>query len=252
MDADSSPDGPAWLTYVQLGERLGVSAAAARARAIRGLWRRQLGNDGFARVLFTPEIAAEARTHAAQPVNDCSTAVRTAAESVPVQASDSLVNSLQAHIGTLKTQNETFAAEVERLRGELAGEKEQGREKLTAAEARADKAMAELATEKARAEQAVSELAGERAARHAEARLADMREADVAILRKDQAAQLAQRDEQLAAARAAADKATAELVTLAQRLAAVAESQKADAAKAVPEPPRRSRLARGWAWFLRN
>jgi hypothetical protein len=49
--------------------------------------------------------------------------------------------------------------------------------------------------------------------------------------------------EQLAAARAAADKATAELVALAQRLAEIAE---------VPEPPQRSRLGRAWGWFLRN
>ena len=48
--------------------------------------------------------------------------------------------------------------------------------------------------------------------------------------------------EQLAAARAAADKATAELVALAQRLAEIA----------VPEPSRRSRLGRAWGWFLRN
>ena len=45
------------------------------------------------------------------------------------------------------------------------------------------------------------------------------------------------------AARAAADKATAELVALAQRLAEIAQ---------VPEPPRRSRLGRAWGWFLRN
>jgi capsule polysaccharide export protein KpsE/RkpR len=52
--------------------------------------------------------------------------------------------------------------------------------------------------------------------------------------------------EQLAAARAAADKATAELVELARRLAAIAETQAAE-----PEPPRR-RLGRAWGWFLRN
>ena len=52
--------------------------------------------------------------------------------------------------------------------------------------------------------------------------------------------------EQLAVARAAADKATAELVALAQRLAAIAE------AEAASEPPPRSRLGRAWEWFLRN
>jgi hypothetical protein len=49
--------------------------------------------------------------------------------------------------------------------------------------------------------------------------------------------------EQLAAARAAADKATAELATLAQRLAEIAEAQTA-------EPPRRSRMGRAWAKYI--
>jgi hypothetical protein len=75
-----------------------------------------------------------------------------------------------------------------------------------------------IATLKADIERLTTELAGERAARQAD-------------------------QEQLAAARAAADKATAELVALAQRLAEIAE---------IPEPPRRSRLGRAWGWFLRN
>jgi hypothetical protein len=35
-----------WLTYEQAAERLYVSPAAVRARAMRGGWRRQPGNDG--------------------------------------------------------------------------------------------------------------------------------------------------------------------------------------------------------------
>jgi hypothetical protein len=55
------------------------------------------------------------------------------------------------------------------------------------------------------------------------------------------------------AARAAADKATAELVELARRLAAITETQtSAETAEAQPEPPRRSKLGRAWGWFLRN
>ena len=55
----------------------------------------------------------------------------------------------------------------------------------------------------------------------------------------------ADRDE-LAVARAAADRSTAELVELARRLAQIAESQ------AEPEPPRRSVGRRALGWFLRN
>jgi outer membrane murein-binding lipoprotein Lpp len=54
----------------------------------------------------------------------------------------------------------------------------------------------------------------------------------------------ADRDE-LAAARAAADRATAELVELARRLAAIGET------KAEPGPPRR-KLGQAWRWFMRN
>jgi hypothetical protein len=57
----------------------------------------------------------------------------------------------------------------------------------------------------------------------------------------------------LAAARAVADRATAELVELARRLAEIAEKQAfAETAGAEPEPPRRSKLGRAWRWFLRN
>jgi hypothetical protein len=44
--------------------------------------------------------------------------------------------------------------------------------------------------------------------------------------------------------------ATAELAALAQRLAAIAEAQAAEAAD-IPQA-RRSRLGRAWGWFLRN
>ena len=83
---------------------------------------------------------------------------------------------------------------------------------------------AELVTELERADRGITELADERTARQTD-------------------------QEQLAAARAAADKATAELVELARRLAAIAETQ--TSAEAEPEPPRR-KLGRAWGWFLRN
>jgi hypothetical protein len=50
---------------------------------------------------------------------------------------------------------------------------------------------------------------------------------------------------ELAHAQAIADRSTAELVELARRLAAIAET------KAEPKPPRR-RLGRAMRWFLRN
>ena len=74
---------------------------------------------------------------------------------------------------------------------------------------------AHIATLKTDLERLTTELASERAARQAD-------------------------QEQLAAARAAADRATAELVELVKRLAAIAKPQtSAGTAEAEPEPPQR-------------
>jgi len=87
---------------------------------------------------------------------------------------------------------------------------------------------AHIATLKTDSERLTAELAGEREARQAD-------------------------QEQLAAARAAADRATAELVELARWLAQIAETQtSAETAEAEPEPTRRGKLGRAWGWFLRN
>jgi hypothetical protein len=76
---------------------------------------------------------------------------------------------------------------------------------------------------------------------------------DIERLTAELAGERAAHQEQLAAARAAADRATAELVALARRLAAIAEKQtSAETAAAEPEPPRRSAAGRAWRWFLRN
>jgi phage-related minor tail protein len=44
-----------WLTYAEYAERTGRTPHAARLRAARKHWRRQLGNDGRARILVPPE-----------------------------------------------------------------------------------------------------------------------------------------------------------------------------------------------------
>jgi hypothetical protein len=101
-------------------------------------------------------------------------------------------------------------AQVEALRDELA------KAERSAADHRAD-----FERERDRGDRLMTELATERSARQADE---------------------AQHRDERAVARAAADKATAELVALAQRLAEIVEA----------EPPRRGRLGRAWGWFLRN
>ena len=48
MDADK--DDIRWLTYVELGQARGISTSSATRLAFRRKWRRQVGNDGTARV----------------------------------------------------------------------------------------------------------------------------------------------------------------------------------------------------------
>ena len=50
-----------WLTYQEAGDRLGVSAEAARAKAARKRWRRQIGNDGLARIMIPGNLPVTAR-----------------------------------------------------------------------------------------------------------------------------------------------------------------------------------------------
>ena len=90
---------------------------------------------------------------------------------------------------------------------------------VSALQAHIETLKAELAASEARVDKLSIELAGERTARQAD-------------------------QDQLAVARAAADKATAELVELARRLAAIAETQ----TSADPEPPRHWTI-RAWRWM---
>jgi hypothetical protein len=95
----------------------------------------------------------------------------------------------------------------------------------------------ELASEKERSDREVAELKGE--VELLKGQLVTERE------RGDRA------QGELVVARAAADRATAELVELARRLAAIAEAKPDKSVEAEPELPRR-RLGRAWGWFLRN
>jgi hypothetical protein len=98
------------MTYAEAGERMGVSSEAVRRRALRGHWARQPGNDGRTRVCVPeglPDLPAS-RSPAARPDGAA------------------LVRALEGHIETLKADNEQLKV------------------LLAAAEARADKAIAEF------------------------------------------------------------------------------------------------------------
>jgi hypothetical protein len=110
---------------------------------------------------------------------------------------------------------------------ELLAQIEALRDELAKAERSAAGHRADFERERDRGDRLVTELATERTARQADE---------------------AQHRDELAAARAAADRGTAELVELARRLAEIAEAQTAEES----DPPRRSAAGRAWRWFLRN
>src|SRR6516165_3215 len=93
-------EGDAWLTYAEAGQRLGVSAEAVRAKAIRRGWRRQNANDGRTRVL----LPVEASTGVERPVNVRSPYVRKSVDPALMHALESHIKTLQGEIETLKEQ----------------------------------------------------------------------------------------------------------------------------------------------------
>jgi hypothetical protein len=121
-----------WFTYSEAADKLGVSRQAVRQKAIRGHCARTCGNDGQARVQL-PELPYPVRTPSVlAPTN-------------PERVADSqLVDTLKAHIDTLKA--ELVLSNVP-LKGELA----HLRDELTQRDAL-------LVTERERADRAVEEL----------------------------------------------------------------------------------------------
>lgn len=126
------PQGPIWLTYVELADRLHVSPQAARQKALRGRWRRQMGNDGKARVLLDPQqlealiltskVNEQQHEHPPEHVS----------EQVPTRANhpahgqahgtgteQALVKLLEGQIDYLKTLLDTERSRADRLQGDL-------------------------------------------------------------------------------------------------------------------------------------
>jgi len=137
-----------WLTYSELGERLGVSPEAARQKVIRGRWRRQTGNDGRARVLLEEDVVALAKPRTPSvtvPSDDTRTDSRTTPEERPDETRT--VDALEAHIASLR---EMLA------RGDRALERE--REQVTEERRRADQERERYEAERQRTNELVTEI----------------------------------------------------------------------------------------------
>jgi hypothetical protein len=99
---------PEWLSYQEVANRLGVTPEAARSRAKRLGWRRQMGNDGRALVL----AALEPRPPGDRPVTGPSPGGRKAVD-------PALLIALEGHVATLKAELEHRDAEIDTLKAEL-------------------------------------------------------------------------------------------------------------------------------------
>jgi hypothetical protein len=115
-----------WLTYRELGVRLGVNVEAARRRALRARWTRQSGNDGRARILLPEDYEIDRRPDGAPDVRPDA--------SVTIDGPAALAHAFESHIRTLQGDNEAlkeqlaaeraaFAARETALEGNLAAER---------------------------------------------------------------------------------------------------------------------------------
>ena len=93
-----------WLTYSDLGERLGISSEAARQKAIRARWPRRLALDGRAQVQVDLE-AEGAASATRRRGEDAPSDARPEVITPPSNAS--MLDALERHIQTLKAVAET-------------------------------------------------------------------------------------------------------------------------------------------------
>ncbi len=132
--------GGGWLTYQEAGDQLGISSEAVRAKASRKRWRRQLGNDGLARIWLPAgdrPMNAQARELGDRLVTPRSPPGRKASDA-------QLIKALDSHVETLKAQLAAMAARAERLESDFAARDSQHAAELAVERQKADRARAEL------------------------------------------------------------------------------------------------------------
>jgi hypothetical protein len=160
---EMNDEGGAWLTYAEAGDRLGVSPDAVRTKAVRKRWRKQIGNDGRARV-WLPE---DERSPDDRPVIGRSSPERENERSPdhpPIIGRSSrghrpidpaLVIALESHIKTLQAENEALKQDVTTTHADLSAHVETLKAQLASAEGRAAAECARANEEAAKTAQAI-------------------------------------------------------------------------------------------------
>ena len=171
-----------WVTYAELAKLMDCPSGAARARAVRRRWRRQIGNDGLARVLvpdgedLSPKWTPTVRLNDSETTPQTDSPLSAPTTPPPRDRDDELMakfERLQAELVEMARKLGAAEADVTNAK-ELAEELRQDRDAWRAqiegargdierARIDAEKARSEAERERNEAEQARSELAAYRA-----------------------------------------------------------------------------------------
>jgi len=171
-----------WLTYNGLAELMQCPPGAARARAVRRRWRRQIGNDGLARVLVPDGEDLSPKWTPTVRLNDSETTPQTdplpSAPTTPPPCGHDAelmakLERLQAELVEMAKKLGAAEADVTNTKGlveELRQDRdawraqiEGARSEVERARIEAEKARSEAERERNEAEQAQNELAAYRA-----------------------------------------------------------------------------------------
>jgi hypothetical protein len=185
-----------WLTYAQAGERFGLTSDAMRMRAKRLGWRMQPGNDG--RTLILVPADAEVAPRRSPEVSPERAPDGSAEQTEQFRRMLGLVGAADARVERAERraeQAEQKAARAEQRTEQAGLRAERAEDERTAAQALADKALAQLADETSRANRLretldtthADMLAAERKGKEAEDRAKQSRAEAQAALRAAEA-----------------------------------------------------------------
>jgi outer membrane murein-binding lipoprotein Lpp len=151
-----------WVTYAELAELMGCPSGAARARAVRRRWRRQIGNDGLARVLVPDGEDLSPKWTPTVRLNDSETTAQTdsppsAPTTPPPRDHDAelmaKLERLQAELVEMARKLGAAEADVTSAKGlveELRQDRDAWRAQIERARSEAEQARSELAAYRAR------------------------------------------------------------------------------------------------------
>jgi chromosome segregation ATPase len=165
-----------WLTYREIGARLGLTVEAVRTRVRRAGWRTQPGNDGRTRVLVSDQVFVEPVRADQEGVNDRVNKTGDLTRLVTLlTAAEARVSRLEGQLEAERDRVNEARSEAARLRvevAELTARTDRAEQALDSAESRADAAEARAQAAEAGAAEAHQH------AREAEDALAAVRRAE--------------------------------------------------------------------------